>query len=185
MMCIKRREEPLTIGFCQANKNRNVIPVSEDTDQSSPPSSLTGCLSLSRSWQKPALTIWKGEGFLPLFKYPRVWFQCETPAPLPHVSGGPASGAENALKHLCWIISTSRNFSPFSPLSLYVWRNSIEIHLDESLINWNKISGCGSLQALSCRVRLFLCVLYMWTSQDAFWEKAEQEPKNNRLILEI
>lgn len=115
MMCIKRRKEPLTIGFCQANKNRNVIPVSEATDQSSPPSSLTGCLSLSRSWQKQALTIWKGEGFLPLFKYPRVWFQCETPAPLPHVSGGPASGAQNALKHLCWIISTSRNFPTFFP----------------------------------------------------------------------
>lgn len=115
MMCIKRRKEPLTIGFCQANKNINVIPVSEATDQSSPPSSLTGCLSLSRSWQKPALTSWKEEGFLPLFKYPRVWFQCETPATLPHVSGGPASGAENALKDLCWIISTSRNFHTFPP----------------------------------------------------------------------
>lgn len=35
MMCIKQCEKPVTIGFCQANKNRNVIPVRVDTDQSS------------------------------------------------------------------------------------------------------------------------------------------------------
>lgn len=54
-----------------------------------------------------------------------------------------------------------KEFPPFFPLSLYVWRNSIEIHLDESLINWNKISGSGSLQALSFRVKLFfLCFVH-------------------------
>ena len=36
MMCISQCEKPVTIGFCQANKNRNVTPVSVDTDQSSP-----------------------------------------------------------------------------------------------------------------------------------------------------
>lgn len=184
MMCIKRREELLTIGFCQANKNRNVIPVSEDTDQSSPPSSLTGCLSLSRSWQKPALTIWKGEGFLPLFKYPRVWFQCDSSTP-PSRQRWPCQRRRECTETFMLDYFYFKEFPPFFPLSLYVWRNSIEIHLDESLINWNKISGCGSLQALSCRVKLFLCVLYMWISRDAFGEKAEKEPKNNRLILEI
>lgn len=36
MLCINQCEKPVTIGFCQANKNRNVIPVRVDTDQSSP-----------------------------------------------------------------------------------------------------------------------------------------------------
>lgn len=166
MMCIKQREEQLTTGFCQANKNRNVIPVSEAADQSSPPLSPTGCLSLSPSWRRPALTIWKGEEFLPLFKYPRVWFQCEAPAPLPGVSGGPASGDENALKHLCWIISTSRNFPTFFPVSFYAWCNSVQIHLDESLINWNKISGCIIVRVL------WHCVKVNFTGQQKIRHEA-------------
>lgn len=56
-MCIKQCEKPLTIGFCQANKNRNVIPVRVDTDQSSP--SVSHWLPSFHSWQKLTLTIWK------------------------------------------------------------------------------------------------------------------------------
>lgn len=36
MVRINQCEKPVTIGFCQANKNRNVIPVRVDADQSSP-----------------------------------------------------------------------------------------------------------------------------------------------------
>lgn len=57
MMCINQCEKPLTIGFCRANKNRNVIAVSEDTDQSSPSVSdwLPLCLILGRN------SLWRFE----------------------------------------------------------------------------------------------------------------------------
>lgn len=47
MMCINQCEKPVTIGFCQANKNGNVTPVREDTDQSSPSVSRRLALSVS------------------------------------------------------------------------------------------------------------------------------------------
>lgn len=82
MMCINQCEKPLTIGFCRANKNRNVIPVSEDTDQSSP--SVSDWLPLSVSFlAETHFDDLKGRRFLPLFKYSRVWFQCETRTPSP------------------------------------------------------------------------------------------------------
>lgn len=82
MMCINQCEKPLTIGFCRANKNRNVIPVSEDTDQSSP--SVSDWLPLSVSFlAETHFDDLKGRRFLPLFKYSRVWFQCETRTPDP------------------------------------------------------------------------------------------------------
>ena len=47
LMCINQCEKPVTIGFCQANKNGNVTPVRVDTDQSSP--SVSRCLPFSVS----------------------------------------------------------------------------------------------------------------------------------------
>lgn len=44
--------------------------------------SLSGCLSLSLSWQKFIFDDLKGRPFLPLFKYFRVWFHWETQTPL-------------------------------------------------------------------------------------------------------
>lgn len=44
MVCINQSEKPVTMSFCQANKNGNVSAVRVDTDQSS--SSVFGCLAL-------------------------------------------------------------------------------------------------------------------------------------------
>lgn len=71
MMCINQCEKPLTIGLCQANGNKNVIPVSVDADQSSP--SVSHWLPLSVSFlAETHFDNLKGRLFLPLFKYFRV-----------------------------------------------------------------------------------------------------------------
>lgn len=160
MMCIKRREEPLTIGFCQANKNRNVIAVSEDTDQSSPPSSLTGCLSLSRL-APTGFDDLKGRGVSSIIQISQSLISVRDSSTPPSRRRWPCQRRQECTETFMLDYFYFKEFPPFFPLSLYVWRNSIEIHLDESLINWNKISGCRSLQTLSCHVKLFLCVCFV------------------------
>lgn len=188
MMCIKRRKEPLTIGFCQENKNRNVIPVSEATDQSSPPSSKPVSAKNQTVRGSQSETIWKEEGFLPLFKYPRVWFQCETPPPTsspPPRQRWPCQRRRECTETFMLDYFDFKEFPHFFLFSLHVWCNSVQIHLDESLINWNKISGCRILLALLCCVKLFFCFVFVLFCTCEFHRTTEKEPNRNGLILQI
>lgn len=167
MMCINQCEKPLTIGFCRANKNRNVIPVSEDTDQSSP--SVSDWLPLSVSFlAETHFDDLRGRRFLPLFKYSRVWFQCETrntpPPPLTSAVALPPAPRMhwNIYAGLFLLQGISL---PFLFL-YYFWCNAVQIHGDESLINWNKVPVRRSLQALPYHLKprrrrhLHVCFLH-------------------------
>lgn len=125
-MCINQCEEPVTIGFCQANKNRNVIPVRVDTDQSSPSVSQWLALPVSPLTETHFDDL---KGSLCFFHYSNILGLDISVRPRHHLTSVvalPACGktsAQNALKHLCWVISTSRNF-PFYYYSIFLMQHS-------------------------------------------------------------
>lgn len=128
MMCINQCEKPLTIGFCQANKNGNVIPVRVDADQSSP--TVSNRLPFSVFFLADThFDDLKGRLFLPLFKYFRVWFQCETLTP-PYVSGGPAFAWKPAPRMYWNIYAGLFLLQGFfcSLFFFYFWCKIVQIH---------------------------------------------------------
>lgn len=144
MLCINQCEKPVTIGFCQANKNRNVIPVRVDTDQSSPSVSHWLAFSVSLLTETHFDDL---KGRLCFFHYSNILVLdiSVRPQTALYVSGDSAcmwkSSTQHALKHLCWVISTSRNF-PFyyyisdATMCKFIWLNYslIEIkskHIDQ------------------------------------------------------
>lgn len=144
MMSITQWEKPVTMGFCQANKNGNVTAVRVDTDQSSP--SVSGCLALSVSLLTETLIWWfeRKTLFLPLLKQSRAWY---------YVSEIPAcmwkTSTQNAVKHLCMAYFYFMVFFSDFFLLLYFWCNNVQIHLAESFINLNEVTECRSEWASS------------------------------------
>ena len=133
MMCINQCEKPVTIGFCQANKNGNVTPVREDTDQSSPSVSRRLAFSVSLLTE----TLFDDlKGRLCFFHYsniPQFDISVRPRHPLMSAESLPACGEKNTAPRMhwniyAWVISTSRNF-PFyyyisdATLCKFIWLN--------------------------------------------------------------
>lgn len=154
MMCIKQHENPLTMGFCQANKNRNVTPVKDGSWPKFSHRLSPAAFLHFPPWQKLTLTTWKEDSVSSIIQT----FQSLILVPKPNtpfmvVVALPACGktsTQNALKHLCWVISTSRNFSF---LWLYFWCNIVKIHLVELFINWIKATEQRSVWATSYHLK--------------------------------
>lgn len=119
------------------------------------PLSLTGCLSLSHSWQKLTLTIWKEEGFFHYSNIPEFDFsvRLEHPPPPPLMSAVALPAAPRMHWNIYAGLFLLQGISlPFLFL-YYFWCNAVQIHADESLINWNKVPVRRSLRALPHRLK--------------------------------
>lgn len=120
------------------------------------PPSLTGCLSLSHTWQKLTLTIWKEEGFFHYSNIPEFDFSVRLEHP-PLVPPPMSAVALPAAPRMHWNIYAGlfllQGISlPFLFL-YYFWCNTVQIHGDESLINWNEVPVRRSLRALPHRLK--------------------------------
>lgn len=113
------------------------------------PLSLTGCLSLSPSWQKLTLTIWKEDCFFHYSNIPEFDFSVRLEHPLMSVVALPA--CEKPAPRMHWNIYAGlflpQGIFPF--FLLYFWRNIVQIHLDKLFINWNKVTEHRSVWTLS------------------------------------
>lgn len=109
--------------------------------------------SLSPSWQKLTLTIWK-EGsvssIIQIFESLILVLDPDTPLCQWWPCLNLEIRAQNALKHLCLVFFY---FKEFYFLLLYFWCNIVQIHLAELFINWNKVTEHRSAWASSFHLK--------------------------------
>lgn len=160
MMRINRREKLRTIGFCQANKNRNVSPVRVDTDQSSLSVSHWLAFSVSLLAETHFDNL---KGRLCFFHYSNISefdISVRPEHPL-YVMWWPCLHEEN--QHPECTETFMLGYFYFKEFFLFFvllnfWCNIVQIHPAELFINWNKVTERRSEWASSYKLK------HLWPS---------------------
>lgn len=151
-MCINQCEKPITIAFCQANKNRNVIPVRVDTDQSSSSVSHWRAFSVSLLAETHFDDL---KGRLCFFHYSNIsGLDISVRPEHPLMSAVALPACRKPAPRMHWNIYAGLFLlQGIFLLLLYFWCNIVQIHLVELFINWNKVTEHRSAQASSYHLK--------------------------------